>query len=604
MKTLNSLKLFLLFVSLVGCSNNSSDSAYLSETSSSKNSDVSTTSSYDSSFGSSSSDKLSSTSISSIEEVYYTIEFKNYDGSLLYSVNALFGSAVVYGGKQPVRIEDEKYSYKFKGWDHEITKAICDDIYTAQYYTGTYQYDETSHWIKYENGDLSEETEHNLSKVHEQQSTCTTDGFTKFKCDTCSYEKTNIINKTGHNITYKLNSLNGDSATIDAYCITEDKVIETINSTSITSEITKESTYDSKGEKTYIIHFSVNGEDKTITYIENIDVLEDQLTFSTELNDDKTSGYIIVKHSNPNIDDEKIKAIVTSNIIKEATCTEDGTIKYSFTAVYNNQTIIEYKDDVIKAVGHVYEMTEVVPSCLIEGKRIYKCKNCDDSYSEDIEALGHNFVWVSNNDATCEEDGTKTEKCDRCGETKETITDTGSALGHSYVDSFCSRCKTYEYKEQISVTMDGNSDSFGYYMHRKELMYSSSLGYYYGEFVFWCCQFTIDHYEFIETDYYLYTVTTIVFYIKKTYVGGSTAKLGSKSYTVTDDERNTCKFNFQLTNTTQNIELKNVVNSSLKITKVGTVGILNLTLSSSCESYLAQGDNLCLNFSSYEKNLS
>ncbi|MBO4733060.1 MAG: dockerin type I repeat-containing protein [Clostridia bacterium] len=50
---------------------------------------------------------------------------------------------------------------------------------------------------------------------------------------------------------------------------------------------------------------------------------------------------------------------------------------------------------------------------------------------EEIAATGHSFTnYVSNNDATCTEDGTKTAKCDRCDAT-DTIADEGSATGHS-----------------------------------------------------------------------------------------------------------------------------------------------------------------------------
>lgn len=47
-------------------------------------------------------------------------------------------------------------------------------------------------------------------------------------------------------------------------------------------------------------------------------------------------------------------------------------------------------------------------------------------------APGHNFGnYVSNNDATCEENGTKTGTCSKCGK-ENTITDKNSALGHDY----------------------------------------------------------------------------------------------------------------------------------------------------------------------------
>ena len=50
---------------------------------------------------------------------------------------------------------------------------------------------------------------------------------------------------------------------------------------------------------------------------------------------------------------------------------------------------------------------------------------------KDACADGHSFTsYVSNGDATCTEDGTKTAKCERCG-TSETVTDEGSA-GHLF----------------------------------------------------------------------------------------------------------------------------------------------------------------------------
>ena len=58
------------------------------------------------------------------------------------------------------------------------------------------------------------------------------------------------------------------------------------------------------------------------------------------------------------------------------------------------------------------------------------CADCGVEYGE---ALGHSFTnYVSNNDATCTKDGTKTAKCDRCDET-DTITDVGSMTDHRIV---------------------------------------------------------------------------------------------------------------------------------------------------------------------------
>ena len=52
----------------------------------------------------------------------------------------------------------------------------------------------------------------------------------------------------------------------------------------------------------------------------------------------------------------------------------------------------------------------------------------------------HTFTsYVSDNNATCTEDGTETAKCDHCDET-DTRTDTGSKLGHSFTNDTCTNC--------------------------------------------------------------------------------------------------------------------------------------------------------------------
>ena len=80
-------------------------------------------------------------------------------------------------------------------------------------------------------------------------------------------------------------------------------------------------------------------------------------------------------------------------------------------------------------------------TCTGKGVRTYTCTSSSHTRTEDIPALNHSFAgqeYVSNNDATCEKDGTKTAKCVRygtggCMET-DTVPDTGSKLGHSFED--------------------------------------------------------------------------------------------------------------------------------------------------------------------------
>lgn len=77
------------------------------------------------------------------------------------------------------------------------------------------------------------------------------------------------------------------------------------------------------------------------------------------------------------------------------------------------------------------------PATCTENGKYYDMVCAECGYRESgavIPAKGHSFTnYVSNNDATCTADGTKTAKCDRCDET-ETIADVSSALGHSCVE--------------------------------------------------------------------------------------------------------------------------------------------------------------------------
>lgn len=89
------------------------------------------------------------------------------------------------------------------------------------------------------------------------------------------------------------------------------------------------------------------------------------------------------------------------------------------------------------ATEHQWSSDYVVdygPSCTGSGSQSMRCQVCGyTSGSQGIGATGHKFVnYVSNGDATCAKDGTKTATCSNFGCTvKSTITDTGSRLPHT-----------------------------------------------------------------------------------------------------------------------------------------------------------------------------
>lgn len=62
----------------------------------------------------------------------YTVEFKNYDGTVLQSEFLEYGSEVVYSGTTPVRNDDD-FVYTFIGWDSEVSAVKGTATYTARF---------------------------------------------------------------------------------------------------------------------------------------------------------------------------------------------------------------------------------------------------------------------------------------------------------------------------------------------------------------------------------------------------------------------------------------------------------------------------------------
>ena len=113
----------------------------------------------------------------------------------------------------------------------------------------------------------------------------------------------------------------------------------------------------------------------------------------------------------------------------DATCTDDGTKTAKCESCDETDTVTAAGT----ATGHDYKAVITESTCTEQGYTTHTCTNCGDSYVDSyVDALGHSFKnYVSNGDATCTADGTKTAKCERCDVT-DTITDAGTAKGHSF----------------------------------------------------------------------------------------------------------------------------------------------------------------------------
>ena len=138
----------------------------------------------------------------------------------------------------------------------------------------------------------------------------------------------------------------------------------------------------------------------------------------------------------------------------DATCSADGTKTARCSRCPATDTIT---DEGTK-LDHSYSLNRVVaPTCTEQGYTIHQCV-CGEQYTDTyVSAYGHAWgEYVSNNDATCSADGTKTARCSRCPAT-DTITDEGTKLDHSYASAWTSD-DTYHWHAATCVHTDKTKD--------------------------------------------------------------------------------------------------------------------------------------------------
>ncbi len=145
----------------------------------------------------------------------------------------------------------------------------------------------------------------------------------------------------------------------------------------------------------------------------------------------------------------------SGTVTTPATCTEKGVMTYTCT---KHPSVTKTVD--IPALKHSFAGQAYVSdnnaTCEQDGTKTAKCVRYGtggcmetDTVTDTGSKLGHFFKdYVSDNNATCEQDGTKTAKCVRygtgdCMET-DTVPDTGSKLGHLFEDYVSDNNATYE----------------------------------------------------------------------------------------------------------------------------------------------------------------
>ncbi len=126
---------------------------------------------------------------------------------------------------------------------------------------------------------------------------------------------------------------------------------------------------------------------------------------------------------------------------KEPTCTETGLKEGSHCSRCDGATV---KQEVIPATGHNYETVVTEPTCEVKGSTTYTCSVCDDTYTEEIPVLGHDWgdgvltrpgeVGIGYYTYTCKRDNTHT-RIEDAGRADYTEFDKAYNKYNTYLDS-------------------------------------------------------------------------------------------------------------------------------------------------------------------------
>ena len=95
-----------------------------------------------------------------------------------------------------------------------------------------------------------------------------------------------------------------------------------------------------------------------------------------------------------------------------------------------------YNDSPLVHKEHVWNDGEISKdsTCTEAGEKVYTCKVCGETKTEEVAALGHSYSeeWTVDKEATCEEAGSKSHHCTRPGcDSKSEVTEI-AALGHEW----------------------------------------------------------------------------------------------------------------------------------------------------------------------------
>ena len=267
---------------------------------------------------------------------------------------------------------------------------------------------------------------HSYQEVSRTAPTCTEDGVTTYRCETCGDTYTETTPATGHSYTAAVTAPTCTEKGYTTYTCTACGDHYTANEVAALghdyAETTVPATCTENGSVTHTCTRCGNSYTETLPATGHTYTVSGSEATCTE--GGKTVHTCTVcgdtyTETTPALGHD-YKAVVTS-----PTCTQKGYTTYTCKRCGDH-----YTADEVAALGHDYKAVVTSPTCTEKGYTTYTCKRCGDHYTADeVAALGHDYKAVVTA-PTCTEKGYTTYTCTACGD--HYTADEVAALGHDY----------------------------------------------------------------------------------------------------------------------------------------------------------------------------
>ena len=331
----------------------------------------------------------------------YTIQFKNWDGTVLKTDNLHWGDEVTAPTETPVKAEDDTYTYEFAGWNKEIVPVAGEEIYTAQFtpvykeYTvefqnwdGTVLKSNKLHW-----GDTVTAPEETPAKEADNENTYEFTGWDK-EITAVAGDATYVALFSGTKIEYTVEFKNWDGASLKSETLHWGDAVTAPEETPVRAE---DDTYTYtfagwdpevdvvSGNVVYTAQFTPVYKEYTITFVNwNDDVISTQTLHW---------GEEVTVPVNPVKPADAENTYTFTGWDKEVTAVAgDATYKAQFSSTVNAYTVYFLNDDgtVFAEVSYNYGETPTAP----EGTPV---KESDDTYFYTFKGWTPEFTAVTAN---------------------------------------------------------------------------------------------------------------------------------------------------------------------------------------------------------------